>query len=36
VSAQQVWDYMMGSGNLAEDELIRARKAAEMARNLSA
>lgn len=36
VSAQQVWDYMMSSGNLAEDELIKARKAAEMARNLSA
>ena len=34
--AADVWAYLFGTGNTAEDELTKARKAAEVARNLSA
>ena len=35
-SSADVWAYIMASGNDAETELLKARKAAEVARNLSA
>ena len=36
VDAQAVWAYIFGTGNTAAKELERARKAAEVARNVSA
>jgi len=36
VDAQAVWAYIFGTGNTAAAELEKARKAAELARNLSA